>query len=286
MIEILRPDFPRGKFRAVLFDFDGTLSLIRRNWQGVMIPMMVEELVATGTGETREALSAHVEEYVMRLNGKQTIYQMMRLADEVRARGGFASEPLEYKKRYHDLLWAKISGRVEGLKSGSLAPDDLTVPGSRALLTRLKSLGLPLVLASGTDLSYVLDEAKSLALDGFFEGRIHGALDNYRDFSKAMIIEKIIAKWSLAPGELLAFGDGYVEIEETRKAGGVAVGVASEEETRVGVNAWKRDRLARAGADLIVGDYRELDVLLSALGLDGAAQADKAGGSGLKTEIR
>src|SRR5438477_11738802 len=104
-IEVIRPDLPRGRFRAVLFDFDGTLSLIRRNWQNVMIPMMADELAATGTAETREELLDHVEEFVMRLNGKQTIYQMIQLADEVRARGGRPLEPIAYKHRYHDLLW-------------------------------------------------------------------------------------------------------------------------------------------------------------------------------------
>ena len=82
-IEIINPDFPRGDFRAAIFDFDGTLSLLRRNWQDVMIPMMVDIVAATGTSETREQLDEHVEEYVMRLNGRQTIYQMMRLAEEV-----------------------------------------------------------------------------------------------------------------------------------------------------------------------------------------------------------
>ncbi|HQU46941.1 MAG TPA: hypothetical protein PK867_29320, partial [Pirellulales bacterium] len=93
-IELRRPDFVRGRFRAVLFDFDGTLSLIRRNWQNVMIPMMVDVLASTETVETREELHAHVEEYVMRLNGKQTIYQMMQLADEVELRGGRPRPPL------------------------------------------------------------------------------------------------------------------------------------------------------------------------------------------------
>ncbi len=83
-LEILRSDLPRGRFRAVLFDFDGTLSLIREDWPQVMIPMMVDVLAATGTPETREELAAHVEEFVMRLNGRQTIYQMIQLADEVR----------------------------------------------------------------------------------------------------------------------------------------------------------------------------------------------------------
>src|SRR6201988_2434477 len=93
-IEILHPNLPRGRFRSVLFDFDGTLSLIREGWPQVMIPMMVEELHQTGTRESTSDLTAAVEEFVMRLNGKQTIYQMIQLAEEVRKRGGKPSEPL------------------------------------------------------------------------------------------------------------------------------------------------------------------------------------------------
>src|SRR5205809_5662608 len=86
-IEILHPDLPRGRFRSVLFDFDGTLSLIREGWPQVMIPMMVDVLRQTGTSEDTVALTAAVEEFVMRLNGRQTIYQMIQLADAVRQRG-------------------------------------------------------------------------------------------------------------------------------------------------------------------------------------------------------
>jgi phosphoglycolate phosphatase len=266
-IELVRPDFLKGKFRAVLFDFDGTLSLIRRNWQNVMIPMMVDALAATRSGESPEELHAHVEEYVMRLNGKQTIYQMMQLADEVERRGGRPRTPLEYKHQYHELLWAQIGHRVAGLKAGTLDSEELTVPGTHQLLQRLSDRGLTLWLASGTDLNYVEDELRALRLDRFFGPRVYGALDNHQAFSKALIIERMIAEMGVAGDELLAFGDGYVEIEETRRVGGVAVGVASDEETRSGVNGWKRQRLLKAGADLIIGDYRCQDELLRQLGL-------------------
>src|SRR5262245_15427486 len=96
-IEIIHPDFPRGRFRFVLFDFDGTLSLIREGWPQVMIPMMVKVLQETGTEEDEATLSRHVEDFVMRLNGRQTIYQMIQLAEEVKARGGLPLEPLAYK---------------------------------------------------------------------------------------------------------------------------------------------------------------------------------------------
>src|SRR6516162_1846075 len=111
-IEVLRPDLPRGRFRSVLFDFDGTLSLIREGWPQVMIPMMVRVLRETGTSETEAELTTAVEEFVMRLNGRQTIYQMIQLAEEVSRRGGKPLEPLAYKHRYHDLLMQRIDSRL------------------------------------------------------------------------------------------------------------------------------------------------------------------------------
>src|SRR5947207_3642607 len=137
-IEIVNPDLPRGRFRSVLFDFDGTLSLIREGWPQVMIPMMVGVLRETGTTESDATLIAAVEEFVMRLNGRQTIYQMIQLADEVRKRGGTPLEPLAYKHRYHDLLMERIRSRLAALESGTATAEEWTVPGSHALLATLR----------------------------------------------------------------------------------------------------------------------------------------------------
>src|SRR5438093_7513874 len=126
-IEVLTASIPRGRFRSVLFDFDGTLSLIREGWPQVMIPMMVEVLKETGTGETEADLSDRVCDFVMRLNGKQTIYQMIQLADEVRARGGQPLPPLAYKHRYHDRLMQRIQHRLEALESGGARSEDWLV---------------------------------------------------------------------------------------------------------------------------------------------------------------
>ena len=57
-LELLRPDLPRGRYRAVLFDFDGTLSLIREGWDRIMVPMMVEALVADRDRRTPRPSSA------------------------------------------------------------------------------------------------------------------------------------------------------------------------------------------------------------------------------------
>ena len=264
-VEILRTDFPRGRFRFAVFDFDGTLSLIREGWPQTMIPMMVEVLRQTGTAEDDATLAAHVEDFVMRLNGRQTIYQMIHLADEVTKRGGQPLEPLAYKHEYHARLMRRIQGRLDALASGQATADDWTVPGSHAFLTRLQARGLTLYLASGTDIVFVKREAELLGLSQFFGSHIYGALDDYQNFSKKMIIERILKENNLRGEELLGFGDGFVEIEEVKRVGGVAVAVASDEVNRQGIHAWKRDRLVRAGADLVVGDYRQSDWLMRTL---------------------
>jgi phosphoglycolate phosphatase len=265
-IEVIHADFPRGKIKAALFDFDGTLSLIREGWPEVMIPMMVEHLARTPGAEGRHELRQRVEEFVMRQNGKQTIYQMIQLADEVRKRGGTPLEPLEYKREYHDLLWQRISGRVAALDAGTTPAEQLTVPGSRDLLERLSRHGCPLYLASGTDLAYVENEVRALGLDRYFGDHVYGAIDDYQNFSKKMVIERLVRQLNLEPGALIGFGDGFVEIEEVKRAGGIAVGVASDEKFRTGINDWKRNRLIQAGADIIIPDYCDLDALCEFLG--------------------
>ena len=103
-----------------------------------------------------------------------------------------------------------------------------------------------------------MSEVRLLRLDRYFEGHVYGAQRDYKTFSKKMVIERILRENHLAGDELLGFGDGYVEIENVREVGGYAVGVASNESEREGIDEWKRERLIRAGANVIIPDYREL----------------------------
>jgi phosphoglycolate phosphatase len=248
--------------RVALFDFDGTLSLIRSGWQEVMIPMMIEILLSLKTGETPDQLRTVIESYVWRLTGKETIYQMIALSDEISKRGGTPLEPLAYKREYLRRLEEHIADRSQGLRAGAIPPDDLLVPGSRALLDSLLKRGVQIYLASGTDHDDVTTEAKLLQVDHYFEGRIYGALDDM-SFSKAKIVREIIGSAVCRPDELIGFGDGYVEIEEVKHAGGFAVGIATDEPACLKIDEWKRKRLLDAGADMIIPNF--LDPQLSAI---------------------
>ena len=250
----------------VLFDFDGTLSLIRQGWPDVMVPLFTEILPQV-PGETDEQRRQLAFEDIMRLNGKQTIYQMIQLAERVRERGGTPGEPLDYKHEYLRRLDERIRHRVEGIRAGSIPRDELTVFGTRALLEALSSRGLALYLASGTDEQFVKAEAEALGLTHYFKGHIYGAQDDYKKFSKKMVIDRILAENRIPGDSLLAFGDGYVEIENTKQVGGFAVAVASDEANNGSgqFDAWKHQRLMGVGADLCIPDYRDLDALMETL---------------------
>lgn len=263
-IEIVRPRTFGQVPKHALFDFDGTLSLIREGWMEIMLPLLTAHLLPYAkAGETAESIGSLVRNFVTELTGKQTIYQMMRLAEEIRLRGGVPADPQAYKAEYHDRLMARIDSRRKGLADGSVPRDDLLVPGSLEILENLRDRGTAIYIASGTDEHYVLEEARLLGLDEFAPGRIYGAQADHASFSKELVIQRILKENAVDGAALIAFGDGYVEIADCKAVGGVAVAVASDETARSGrCDAWKRERLIGAGADFVIPDFRESSALL------------------------
>lgn len=264
-IEIIH-EIERGKIQHALFDFDGTISVIRDGWQTVMVPMMVDVLLKeTHTDETPEELERVVVEFVDNLTGKQTIYQMMQLCEEVEKRGGIPKQPLEYKDLYNSLLLPTVDERIAKLESGEIEDADLRVPMSLEFLQSLQKRGIKRYLASGTDVEFVRHEAGLLGAASYFDGGIFGALREYQNFSKAMVIQQILDDFNLTGTELLVIGDGSVEIENAKAVGAIAVGVVSVENNRYQMNADKRGRLLHAGADILIPDFRDGDRLLTYL---------------------
>ena len=262
-LEIIDDHALSHRFKYAVFDFDGTLSLIRQGWQQIMIPYFTDEMRNTPKGKerTEEDVAKEAREFIYVNTGKQTIYQCIELAERINAMGGHALDPQAYKDEYIRRLLIAIDGRLTGLENGTLAADDLLVPGSRELLTMLRRHNVAMYLASGTDHDHVLREASLLRVTEFFDGHIYGAQRDYKTFSKKMVIDRIINENHLAGDALVGFGDGYVEIENIRSVEGFAVGVASDEAHRTGIDDWKRERLIRAGANIIIPDFRNVPEL-------------------------
>ncbi len=256
-IEILNPDINSrvGHIQYALIDFDGTISVIRQGWEDVMIPLMIE-MICEGDARTTE-IEKEVREYVDYSTGILTIKQMQWLAEAVR-RHRIAEEPrsaYEYKRIYNQRLLNRVEKRLGKLRNGELEPEDLMIVGSRNFLGELCSHNVTMYLASGTDHEYVLREAEALRISRYFMGGIYGAIDRTEAHTKERIIRRILEENALRGSELLVVGDGPVEIRNAKSKDAIAVGVATDEVRRCGLNPRKRKRLINAGADLIVPDF-------------------------------
>ena len=252
-------NYPQTAFHYALFDFDGTVSLLREGWREIMIPYFVEVISAVAPQES--GLEELVANFVDLLTGKQTIFQCIQLAEEVQKRGGTPQDPLVYKTEYLRRLMDNIQTRHENLKSGKDTPEQHLVPGVVGFLQSLKDSGVKIYLASGTDEVDVKAEAELLGVAHFFDGGIYGAKDSIKDCSKELVIQQILEENNIKGADLISFGDGYIEVQLVKDIGGYAVAVATDEARRKGVNTWKRDRLLSADADVVIPDFENWAML-------------------------
>jgi phosphoglycolate phosphatase-like HAD superfamily hydrolase len=266
-IEVLRSDYPRGPFRLALFDFDGTLSLLRRNWQERMTELMLDILQQAGGATAETELLARIESIVVGLNGRPTLVQMEALAAEVVRLGGSPDSPAAYKERYLHALGMQVAARIVAIRTREVDAAEHLVHEAELLLGALEERGLVLCLASGTDLAAVEEELVLLGLKRWFGERVFAPGPHDPEFSKGRVIARLLAEHGLLPEQLVSFGDGVVETAEVQKAGGLAIGVASDETRGRGVNPRKREQLLAAGADWIIGDYACREAILAKLGL-------------------
>lgn len=253
-LEVANPGIRLGKIRHGVFDFDGTISVIRQGWEQVMIPLMVQ-MICDGRPAPPE-IEKEVADYVDRSTGILTIKQMRWLEEAVQ-RYGFSSSPRtarQYKTIYNERLLKPVRERMRVLSDREESIDALAIVGARNLVRELCARGVTLYLASGTDHVYVLEEATALGVAEFFGGRIFGARDDSESCTKERIIQRIMDEHGLVGEELLVVGDGPVEIRNAKARGAVTLGVAADEERRMGLDPRKRGRLLAAGADLIVTD--------------------------------
>jgi rfaE bifunctional protein kinase chain/domain len=265
----LRP----SAIRHAVFDNDGTISTLRQGWEEIMAPVMIRAILGdhyqTADDRLYQKVQRRVLEYIDQSTGVQTLIQMEALVGIVREFGLVPPEKVldrfGYKKLYNDALMEMVSERSARLQRGQLDVSDFTVKGSVDFARALRERGVTLYLASGTDHADVVAESKALGYADLFNGGIYGATGDIDNCSKKMVLDRILAENNLSGPELAVFGDGPVELRECRKRDGIAIGVASDEIRRHGLNVQKRARLVKAGAQLIVPDFSQGTELLGLL---------------------
>lgn len=262
--------------KYAIFDHDGTISTLREGWEEIMNPMMIKAILGKNYKEADDTLyhkvEARVAEFIDKTTGIQTLVQMQGLIALVREFGCVPEDEIldifGYKKIYNDELLLMVKEREKKLQRGELTLEDFTIKNAAPFLTKLYQAGVKLYLASGTDEVDVKSEAKALGYEYLFEGRIYGAVGDVTKEAKKIVLDRILDSIGTSEsGQIVTFGDGPVEIRETHKRNGLTVGLASNEQRRYGLNAHKRTRLIKAGADIIISDFSQMDQLLELLGI-------------------
>lgn len=262
--------------KYAIFDHDGTISTLREGWEEIMAPMMMKAILGDQYDNADEALyhkvQVRVADFIDKTTGIQTLVQMKGLVDIVREFGCVPEDQIldefGYKHIYNEELLKMVRVREEKIRKNELALEDFTMKNAVQLLEKLHAVGVKLYLASGTDEEDVKNEARILGYDHLFEGGIYGAVGDVNKEAKKIVLDRILNSIGESGGaSIVTFGDGPVEIRETRKRGGMTVGIASNEMKRHSLNESKRTRLIKAGADVIVPDFAQLPVLLNMLNI-------------------
>jgi len=259
MIEIINTDYPKIPVSTVLFDFDGTISTLRYGWEKIMEPMMIELLSECTADSTsiKNNIEETVRAYIDESTGIQTIQQMKWLAEQIKPEG---NDPWKYKAEYNRRLMEVVSKRRNDLTSGTARREEFLIAGSEELLKALCEMGADLYVASGTDDHDVKAEVHALGLSKFFK-KIAGAPQGAENCAKEDVIHELL-QTGVSADRLAIVGDGKVEIMIGHEKKARTLGVASNEEAKQGINPVKKQKLIKAGADVITGDFLDLNVIM------------------------
>ena len=278
--------------KAIVCDFDGTFSTLRCGWEGVMKKMMLKYLPDE---------EKWIDEFIGETTGIQTILQMKGFVTELKKRGllkkggaagyppsaassaggamrgvrALPTDPWFYKNEYNDMLMASVAKKRQDVIDGKVKRETYLVPGALHFLQNLKTHGVKIYFASGTDQADVQIEAAALGLDKYAEA-IEGALPKSEKCAKEAALKRLVKKAGVKPSELAVIGDGKVEIALGKALKARTIGLATNEASflsggvgtrRPTMHPEKLKRLKKAGAGYLAGDFTDLRPILEYLGL-------------------
>jgi HAD superfamily hydrolase (TIGR01509 family) len=209
----------RLKIKCVIFDLDGTLV--------DTLELHVEAFLRVVRGMGIEVPRDRIEQNMGR-TAKDVLRTIVPGIDD--------AELAYYAEMKEDILT-------------DLLDEINPLPGSIELLMRVKSLGVPLVLASSTTSVNVIKILQVTSLIDYFD-RMVTAEDIATGKPDPDVFIKAAAKGGAQPNYCLVIGDSIHDIAAALGAGCIAIAVASGKHTR--------EQLSALGPILTVSDLTEL----------------------------
>ena len=253
-----------NSIKTAIFDFDGTVSTLREGWEEIMQPLMLS-LISPDKEPSKELIK-EVQSYIDESTGIQTVFQMQWLSKRVEQSTGILLDEWWYKDQYNDHLLQMVEKRIDKIKTGKKEAEDFRIAGSLEFFKQLHSKGIKVYIASGTDDIDLQKEIEILGIAPYIE-KACGAPHREASCPKEKVISDLLNDPELLANEIVVIGDGKVEIMLAKESGALAIGTATDEKQRKGINQQKQQKLIKAGADCITGDFLELDGLLSYLNI-------------------
>lgn len=174
--------------KAIVFDMDGTL--------GDTLPLCVETFARCA------------EEHTGRRPSEEEITAFFGVSDR-----GILSGLLGIHPDSPELPVARCVEIYEQLHA-QYAPAPF--PGAVEILHRLKAKGLRLALLTGKEAYTALPTLRHFGMQGIFEEKLYGCPTHN---CKAERLRELMARWELAPEELIYIGDAPSDIDQSHRAG-------------------------------------------------------------------
>ena len=218
-----------SKFSYLISDWDGTLA--------DSVKPYTESYVKTTTSEF--GIPEHKAREIFANTAGAPLTMQMRWAAEA------VEIKLEDTLPYENKFWENLGG---------LKPN--IIPGAKKFLALLKRRGFKIAVWSGTKPDVLKEKVKLLSLSSLVDYCIRNEPGNTKEVKGPALFLKIAKKFKISEQELrqkaIVIGDGSGDMEAGKAVRATTVGIARNQ---------TKEKLEKAGADIVVNNLRELEAL-------------------------